>query len=216
MLETRASIRTATPSDSDFLGWAILIAARSQLDKGWFDIVLEGTESARLNFLRRLTLTSARSWWHYSRFFVAEIDGARAAALSAFRAGEAYPLSQAAMSEVAKELGCSEAEKQAMWKRGAYIFGCTLDTDQDAWTIENVATAPRYRGRGIAGQLLDHAIAEAQRNGAHRAQVTFLMGNDAAERAYSKAGFMLADERQDAAFEAACGAPGLRRYTRDL
>lgn len=210
------SIRPAREDDAEFLAWAILIAARSHLAKGWFDIVLEGPEAARLDYLRCLTLTPTRSWWHFSRFLVAEQDGIPVAALSVFRAGEAYPLSQQAMTEVARELGWNDAAQQAMWRRGAYIFACTLESDDDAWAIENVATLPTYRGRGIAGELLEHAVAEAERNGAPRVQITFYIGNDAAERAYANAGFKFHDEKRNPDFDAATGAPGLRRYVRDL
>ena len=166
MPEMAHSIRPARHDDADFLAWAILTAARSHLAKGWFDIVLEGPDAARLDYLRRLTLTPTRSWWHYSRFMVVEQDGIPVAALSVFRAGDAYPLSQHAMAEVARELGWNDPAQQAMWQRGAYIFACTLEPDADAWAIENVATLPAYRGRGMAGELLEQAVAEAERNGA--------------------------------------------------
>ena len=29
-----------------------------------------------------------------------------------------------------------------MWARGSYVFTCTLEDDEDFWTIENVATVP--------------------------------------------------------------------------
>jgi len=211
-----AIVREARKEDADFLAWAILTATRSHLEKGWFDAVLHGPDSARLDYLRRLTLTSARSWWHYSRFLVAEADGVPAAALSAFRAGDAYPLSQQAMTEVAQELAWGEGEQASMWQRGGYIFTCTLETDDNMWAIENIATLPGYRGRGLVGLLLERALADGRRSGARQAQITFMIGNDAAERAYAKAGFRFKDEKRNPDFEAASGAPGLRRCVRDF
>lgn len=209
-------IRPAEKEDADFLAWAILTAARSQLDKGWFDIMLNRPESACLDYLRHLTLAPVRSWWHYSRFHVAELDGSPAAALCAFRGGEAYALSLPAMAKVARELGLGDAERHEMQRRGAYLSTCTLETEQDAWTIENVATLPRYRRRGLTNALIEHALAEGQRNGARRAQITFFIGNDAAEHAYAKAGFQLDGEKRHPDFEAATGVPGLRRFTREI
>jgi hypothetical protein len=63
----------------------MLAATLSHLEKGWFDIALNQSEPADL-----------ASWWHYSRIFAAEVDQTPASALAAFRAGAAYPLSQAA------------------------------------------------------------------------------------------------------------------------
>ena len=68
----------------------------------------------------------------------------------------------------------------------------------------------------MAGELLEQAVAEAERNGAPRVQITFCIGNDAADRAYSKAGFKFHDEKRNPEFEAVTGAPGLRRYVRDV
>ncbi len=216
MTKISTAIRSATKQDADFLAWAILTAARSHLAKGWFDIVLDGSESSRHEFVRRLTLAQARSWWHYSRSFIAEVEGNPAATLCAFRAGDAYPLSQQAMTEVARELGWSDLQQQAMWKRGAYIFACTLETGEEAWAIENVATVPLYRGQGLASQLLERAVEEAKRSGARQTHITFFIGNSAAERAYSKAGFQFAGEKRHPDFEAATGTPGLRRFSREL
>jgi GNAT superfamily N-acetyltransferase len=194
----------------------MLASARSHLDKGWFDIVLNQPEDVTLDYLRGLALTPAPSWWRYSRFHIAEVDGVAASAIAAFRAGDAYPLSQQAMLEAAASVGMTEAAVGEMWQRGSYIFTCTLDTSDDVWAIENVATLPGFRRRGLAGALLQHALENGRRAGSAQAQITFLIGNDAAERAYAKAGFLFDGERRHPAFEAATGSPGLRRYTLDL
>ena len=98
-------IRAARADDAEFLAWAIAAASRGHLGKGWFDIALNQPEERCLEFLKQLSVTKTRSWWHYSRFIVAEISGEPVAALSAFQAGEAYPLSQAAMDEAAEVVG---------------------------------------------------------------------------------------------------------------
>ena len=68
-------IRPATPDDGAFLGWASVIASRSQLKRGWFEIVLQREEAYCVEFAKYLTLAKARSWWHWSLFHVAEVDG---------------------------------------------------------------------------------------------------------------------------------------------
>jgi GNAT superfamily N-acetyltransferase len=189
-------IRAAHAKDAGFLAWAILAASRGHLGRGWFDIALNQPEAGCLGFLKRLSVTSARSWWHYSRFIVAETAGEPVAALSAFRAGDAYPLSQAAMDEAADALGLPSSERSAIWQRGAYIFLCASSRSDDCWTLENIATLPSYRRRGLTTALLDRAIEEGRRHGLAEAQITFLVGNESAERAYVRAGFHPADERR--------------------
>src|SRR5262245_54763555 len=122
-------IRMAGPRDAGFLAWAILTASRGHLPKGWFDIALARSETECLEFLKHLTTSRTRSWWHYSRFFVAEADAHPVAALCAFRAGDAYPLSQAALTETAEALGFAPEEQAALWQRGSYLFTCTTATN---------------------------------------------------------------------------------------
>jgi translation initiation factor 4G len=210
------AIRFAQARDADFLAWAILAATRSHVEKGWFDIMLARPEHECLDFLRHLVLTEARSWWHYSRFHIVEVDGDAASALCAFRAGDGYPQSGAAIGEVCKGFGWGDDEQQAMWSRGSYIFACVFEGDDDLWTIENVATLPAYRGRGLAGKLIEHALREGRCEGFDKAQITFFIGNDAAASAYSKAGFVLDGERRHPDFEAVTGVPGICRYVKSL
>lgn len=218
MPQPPVSIRPARRDDADFLTWAILASTRSHLRKGWFDIAMGGSEQTSLGLIGYLTTARERSFWHYSYFLVGETDGKPVAALSVFPADEGYARSSDAMREAMARLDLSDAEQQAVWKRADYLWSCVLssDNDPDVWAIENVATLPEHRGRGVAGALLERAVGEAQRNGARRLHITFLVGNAAAEKAYAKAGFKFRDEKRSAAFEAACSAPGLRRYTRDL
>ncbi|HVB86447.1 MAG TPA: GNAT family N-acetyltransferase [Candidatus Dormibacteraeota bacterium] len=216
MPKTTLSIRPATREDVRFLAWAVVIATRSHLPKGWFDVALDRPEPYLLDFIGRLTLSQERSFWHYSYFFVAEAEGKSVAALSVFPAREGYTRSSDAMIETMTKVGLSDAEQQAVWKRADYLWSCVLpsENDPDLWAIENVAILPEYRGDGLAGPVLEHAIAEARSKGASQVQITFYIGNDAAERAYAKAGFKFKDEKRHSDFEAACGSAGLRRFAR--
>ena len=82
----------------------------------------------------------------------------------------AYSLSGAAMMEVSKSFGWHEAEEKAMWARNSYLFTCTFGDDEDLWTIENVATVPAYRGRGLAGRMIQEVLPEGRRQGLSQAQ----------------------------------------------
>jgi translation initiation factor 4G len=143
--------------------------------------------------------------------------GRAAAALSAFGSRD-YEGSEAALEEATAPLGWSKDDLAAVWTRGAYVFSCTMggQSEGEAWTIENVATAPEFRGRGLAGQLIAAALERGREAGFAAAQISFLIGNDPAERAYAKAGFRQAEERRHPDFAAAVGAPGLKRFTRAL
>ena len=57
------------------------------------------------------------------------------------------------------------------------------------WIVENVGTRPDLRRRGLVGALLERALERGRERGFAKAQISCLIGNDAAQRAYEKAGF---------------------------
>ncbi len=209
------TIRPATPNDAPFLGWACVAAARSQLTRGWFEIVLRQDEAFCVQFATYLTLAKARSWWHWSLFLVAEVDGEIASAMCGFGDDSVYHVSHEAMAEAADKMGISKSEQAQFWPRGAFIVSPSTSED-DAWTIENVATAPKFRGTGVTLELLKAELGVARAAGFKRAQISFFTGNDRAEKTYAKAGFTFAEEKHAPDFEAALGIPGVRRLARDL
>ena len=64
--------------------------------------------------------------------------------------------------------------------------------------------------------LIARALSAGRAAGFSRASISFLIGNDAAERCYARAGFSFAEEKRDSAFEAITGAPGFRRFARAI
>jgi RimJ/RimL family protein N-acetyltransferase len=64
--------------------------------------------------------------------------------------------------------------------------------------------------------LIGHALAAGKAGGFERASISFLIGNEPAERCYAKAGFVFAEEKRDLQFEALTGAPGFRRFERAI
>jgi translation initiation factor 4G len=209
------TVRPARPEDGAFLGWASYEAARGHLTRGWFDIVLQGDEAFCLEFSRRLTIAEAKSWWHWSLFSVAEVDGTLAAALCGFGDESVYYASPEAMHEASEGMGIDQTEEAQFWTRGSFIVSC-VSSEPGAWTIENVGTRPEYRGTGVTQALLQHELERAHVAGFKQAQISFLIGNDRAEHAYRKVGFAFAEEKRAPDFEAAIGSPGLRRLARDI
>ena len=209
------TITPAQAEDAPFLGWAIYEAARGHLKRGWFDIVLRRDEAFCLEFCRRLAGAAARSWWHWSLFSVAEVDNAPASALCGFGDESVYRASGDAMGEASDAMGIAEGEQAELWRRGAFILSATT-SEPNTWTIENVATLPQHRGTGVTQALLGRELERARAAGFKRAQISFLIGNEAAERAYRKAGFVFAEEKRAPDFEAVMSVPGLRRLVCDL
>jgi ribosomal protein S18 acetylase RimI-like enzyme len=209
-------IRCALPEDAGFIARNILAAQRGHLPRGWFDIALGQSDAECLAFVEQIATAQSQSWWHTSQFIIAEIEGKPAAALCAMPAAGTIAAARAAIEEVADKTGLNGAELAAIFRRGAYAAACWVQGGDGDWLIEHVATLPEHRGRGLVQALIGHALATGKAAGFKRASISFLIGNEAAERCYAKAGFAFADEKCDPAFEALTGAPGFRRFERAI
>jgi ribosomal protein S18 acetylase RimI-like enzyme len=206
------TIRRAGAADSNFIAWAILAAQRGHRPRGWFDIALGWSEPDCLAFVERIATAQRHSWWHVSQFIIAEVEGEPAAALCALPAAETGAAARLAIEEAADKTGLNASGLAAIFRRGAYTATCWVQGGAGDWLIEHVASRPAHRGCGLVQTLIGHALAAGMAAGFQRASISFLIGNEAAERCYARAGFAFAEEKRDPAFEALTGAPGFRRF----
>ena len=210
------TIRRARAEDANFIARNILSSQRGPRPRGWFDITLDWPEPQCLAFVERLATAQQRSWWHFSYFIIAEIEGQPAAALCALPASGTLVAARAAIAAVAGECGLGEAELAEISRRGAYAAKCWVQGGDGEWLIEHVATLPAYRGRGLVQVLIERALDQGKAAGFKQASISFLIGNDPAERSYARAGFVFAEEKRDPDFQALTGAPGFRRFVRAI
>ncbi len=212
------TIRSARPDDAPFIATTILSAQRGYRPRGWFDIALGWPEPRTRDFVTRIAIAHAESMWHVSQFLIAEADGKPAAALCALPAGGTGPAAWRAIEEVGAATGLTDHELEAIRQRGAYVRGCWVQGGETDWMIEHVAKdqGQSHRARGLVQALIAEALERGSSAGFRRATISFLIGNEPAERCYTKAGFVLADEKRDAAFEALIGAPGFRMFAREI
>jgi ribosomal protein S18 acetylase RimI-like enzyme len=207
------TIRPAGVADADFIARNILAAQRGHLPRSAFDNALNLPEAECLDFARRLSVARTKSWFHVSQFLIAEVDNEPAAALCAFPAAGTRAAAGAAIEEVAGETGLDASE---IFRRQATAANCWVQGGKGDWMVEYVASLGAYRGRGLVQALLGQALAAGRARGYTRASISFLIGNEAAERCYARAGFAFAEEKRDPAFEALTGSPGFRRFERAI
>ena len=210
------TIRPARPEDSSFIADIILSAQRGPRPRGWIDIALDRPEPEVLDFLKLLAAGRQRSWYQTAQFLLAEIDGQPAAALCAMPSLVARETIRPAIEEAARGSGMNSAELAAIFTRGAYARPCWIQGGDEDWLIEHAASLQAFRGRGLMQTLIAHGLDAGRAAGFARASITFVIGNDAAERCYAKAGFAFAEEKRDAEFEALTGTPGFRRFARAI
>jgi len=214
--ETRwpEKIVEARPAHIPFIAWVTLTAFRSHLERGFWDILIDGTEKETLRFLEALVATQAQHWVHLQNFIVAEVDGKPAAALSGYFERESSL--REGMEEANRAIGRSAEEAMAGWQRARSIGLCAPRHSEGAWIVENVATVPEFRRQGMVDRLTASILDIGRQRGATTAEVALFIGNDPAQRAYEKAGFVVVDERRDPEFEAVYKTPGIRLLRRSI
>jgi ribosomal protein S18 acetylase RimI-like enzyme len=209
-------VRAAEPEDSEFLSWCLLAAGQGHLRAGFWDVAMPDPER-RAMLAEWLVLSDVRSTCHFGNFLIGEVDGAAAAALAVYDAGDPDMASLApAIMDAFDGCGWDTAEMDAIARRLAPYRTCAPAAKAGTWVVEWVATAPAHRRRGLVQTLLDKALDAGRARGLARAQVSIMSGNTAAQAAYERAGFRLHDERRDPDFEATFGAPGMVTFTRGL
>lgn len=212
-----AKIRPACREDVPFIAWVALQAARSHLPRGLWDILLDRPERECLGYLEKLAQTPTKTFFHFSRFIVTELEGRPVAGLCGYEAGESgFEVLAAAALEAIRLNGWSDSELSAMVERIVPLRRCEPDTCPGAWIVENVATLPDFRRRGLVNQLLGTMLATGRKLGHRYAQISVLIGNTPAQKAYEKVGFRVIDEKRDPEFHRVMGEPGTRRLLMEL
>lgn len=210
-------VRPARPEDAKLLAWCMLMAGRSHMKIGIWDLIISQPEDTCLNFLEMLALQEPRHMCYYTEFLVAEVDGHPVAALEGFdpvNNGEATVAEP--LATVIEKMGLTEQDMAPGQKALAAFMTCHSDFAEGAWVVEHVATLPDYRRVGMISKLLEAVLHKGRQQGFGLAQVSFYIGNTPAERAYEKAGFKYADEKRHPDFEALIGCPGMIRLLRRL
>ncbi len=211
------TIREGRPDDADFIAWVMQEAGRSHLQRGIWDLALPGPDDKRLGYISQLVKTEDRTFCHYKKFLVAEVNAAPAAALTAYIPDtEVRGITIGALNNILSGDGWTEKQIGTMMQCFAPLQTCTPEAPDNTWIIDFVATRKELRGCGLVAPLLDAILEKGRNLGCETSQVAIFIGNSSAQRAYEKAGFKIVDEKRHPDFEAALGCPGIVLLRRAL
>jgi ribosomal protein S18 acetylase RimI-like enzyme len=213
-------IRRATERDLDLLTWVMLAASRSQLDRSIWEYLNDTGEAATRSFLRRLATSDAVHVFHWSLFLVAELDGEPGAAMCAYdSATQGFDVALPAMAAATAAEGIDGADPEYLRRSEVLLSGLITDNPGPPgprWVIENVATTPEVRRKGLVDALLHQLLGHGRERGFEYSQISVFIGNERARRAYVKAGFEpLAEQRSDA-WPLEIGCPGTEMLLQPL
>jgi ribosomal protein S18 acetylase RimI-like enzyme len=205
------ALADAREDDVPFLAWVLQAASLSHLQQSTFDVFVDNVEHARRQLLEGLASTEVRQWSNYRRFIVARSGDQPVGALCGYFLEECDgPLFGKSTIDVVTRMGWSHDDLVAAWNRIKPVSRVLLDREPGAWIVESVAVLPEFRRMGILTRLMSSILERGRGRGATTAEISVLIGNDSAQRAYEKAGFVVAAEARDADYEATFGCPGVR------
>jgi len=212
---TGFQIVEAQPKHAAFIAWVMLTAFRSHLERGFWDFLRPGTDEEILRYLEALTTTKAPHWAQLPLFIIAEVDGEPAAALSGYFEEEHGGIKLAdGIAEVAE--GTGQTPDPEGLKRALTVQHVAQEHVPGAWIIEDVATRPEFRRRGLVDALLQEIMERGRKRGATVSDIGVFIGNDSAQKAYEKVGYVVVGEKRHPEFEAVYKTPGVRALRRAL
>jgi translation initiation factor 4G len=194
----------------------ILAAQRGHLERSFWDHLLGGSEERVVRYLEALTTTEQPHYVHHSIFLVAEVGGRPAAALSGYFADELRSGGQLERGMVLASAATGVMLEADAMARALTILHVSAEHVPGAWIIESVATAPEFRRRGLVDGLMEAIMERGRERGASVSDISVFIDNEAAQRAYEKAGFSVISEKRHPKFEAVYDTPGIRLLRRGL
>lgn len=209
------TLRDATEEDVPFLAEIQLSASRSHLPVGIWEYLYAFDREQTLHLLEHMAVAEPVSFCHWSLFQVAEVDGVPAAAMCGFDpATQGMDALQAATPGALAAAEIEIEDWAGLVERVSILGTVTPSHEKGAWVVENVATIPAFRRRGLVDLLLEATIDRGRSKGFSFTQIAVLIGNAPARNAYLKVGFEPVDSKRDARFEAALGCAGIERLFR--
>jgi ribosomal protein S18 acetylase RimI-like enzyme len=208
-------IRPAAPADVPLVARVLEMASRGHLARGAWDLVFPDP-GERTRALTRIA-GGEPSWCHRALFHVADFAGVPGAALASFDPAVIGGTDLGGvLGGVFADLGWTDAQRGAAVTRVVPYLRCFPDLPEGTWIVENVGTLPQARRRGLVAALLEHALEIGRARGYVRAQISCLIGNEPAWKAYEAVGFEVVEERKDPEFETLFGSPGYVRMVAPL
>jgi ribosomal protein S18 acetylase RimI-like enzyme len=173
-----------------------------------------------LSFLRHLATTDAVHLFHSSLFLVAELDGEPGAAMCAYdSATQGFDAALPDMMAATAAAGVDAADPEYARRTGVLMSGFIMENPGPSgprWVIENVATKPEARRKGLTDALIHELLGHGRERGFEFAQISVFIENERARRAYLKAGFEPIAEQRSDDWTREIGCPGTEMLMQPL
>jgi ribosomal protein S18 acetylase RimI-like enzyme len=190
-------IRKATNADKEFIITSIIEAEKSGSNVVSYCQIFSIDETTFRSILNNILDEDMEGQeLCLSGFLIAEADGIKAAAISAWIEQETGMASGVIKSNLLMYFIDREMLVNAV-PSIALMNNVSINRDEKALQIECVYTSPEYRGMGLVKQLINEHINQKQKAGAlfDKVQIILLKNNTNAIKSYQKAGFTIVKEK---------------------
>lgn len=187
----------ATEKDIDFITNAVFAAVKSGTDTLSYATLFEKSEEQLKPLFKEMIEEDieGQELWLTGFLIAKDENGTPAATCCAWVEGEEGPSSMLTAQVLSYGLG-QETYQKALNKH-EIIESLRVDREEGALQFEHVYTAPEFRGKGLAAQVIEKQIAQhkSQNSTLSKAQIILFKTNESALKAYNKIGFTKAFEQ---------------------
>jgi hypothetical protein len=199
------TIRKALESDAPLIAQALLENSRRDKKVGIFDYIFNTSDTASLlESLRKLTLTTTKSYCHFSNFMIAQTEGKSVGAICGY---EPRIATHNIFARALEEVGIDESYHERI---AGYLL-CEPEIDNKTWVCEVMVIEPDYKSFELFKELIAKSLLTARLKGYRKVQTMLEIGSTESELLYKKLGFDLVDEKRSDYYEEQFGRAGLMR-----
>ncbi len=204
------TVRKASEADIDIIAQALLESSRGGKKIGLFDLVFNTSEdSLLLDYLKRLALTSTKSYCHFSNFFIALTNGATAGTICGY---EPRIATHEIFSQALEEIGFDETYHERI---AAYLL-CEGEADNKTFVLDFMLIKPEFKSLDIFKELIGKSMLTARLKGYRKVQTSVEIGSVETEMIYKKLGFETVDEKRSEYYKEQFGRAGIMRLQMNL
>lgn len=199
------TVRKASEADIDIIAQALLESSRGGKKIGLFDLVFNTSEDAALlDNLKRLALTSTKSYCHFSNFFVALSNGTTAGTICGY---EPRIATHEIFSKALEEIGFDETYHERI---AAYLL-CEGEVDNKTFVLDFMLIKPEFKSLDVFKELIGKSMLTARLKGYRKVQTAIEIGSIESEMIYKKLGFEVIDEKRSEYYKEQFGRAGIMR-----
>ncbi|MDP3464552.1 MAG: acyl-CoA acyltransferase [Sulfuricurvum sp.] len=199
------TVRNASESDVPFIAEALLESSRAGKKVGIFDFIFNTSDETKLlEFLRKFTFTTTKSYCHFSNFMIAAVDGVSAGTICGY---EPRIATHDIFARALEEVGIDETYHERI---AGYLL-CEPEIDNKTWVCDFMVVKPEFKSFEILKELVRKSMLTARLKGYRKVQTMVEIGSVETEIIYKKLGFSIIDEKRSEYYEEQFGRAGIIR-----